>query len=239
MGHSFFSFSTIASFSCLGFLLDRLVLLGLDVRLHKELGKEVKESQNVHHIRSSDTTVAALAAGEKEVGSLGHHGDELHQLQHGQGRFPPNGKRFAGLGVFGVHADKVISVHDSVDETIEGNGEVDISIIENIGVQPVEKENGGVVVDVQKGKLSPLFAEDNEDGIPKVPCFGDVEHPQQIGNGGSLGVEGVAWLDSVSVTVGQQDGFDCHVRAKHDLGHIVEKFDRIGIDGGNSSLHDG
>ena len=203
------------------------------------MGKEVKEGKNVHNIGGSDTTIAGLASTGQKVGSLGHHGHKLDQLQHGQGRFPPNGKRFSSLGVFGVHADKVVRVHDSVDETVKGNREVDISIVQDIGVQPVEKENGGVVVDVQKGKLSPFFSEYNENGIPEIPSLGNIKQPQQVGDRGFFDVESIAWHHSVSVSVGQQSTFNCHVSTEHDLRHIVEKFDWVGVHGGNTGLHNG
>ena len=223
--------------SYLGNLL--LVLLGLHIRSNKELGKEVEEGKNVHNIGGSDTTVAVFATRGQKVSSLGHHGHKLDQLQHGQRRFPPNGKGFSSLGVFGVHADEIISVHDRVDEAVEGDGEVNISVIKDIGIQPVEKENGKMVVDVQKGKLSPLFAKHNEDGIPEIPSLGNIEHPQQIGDWGILGVKSIARHQRVSVSVGQQTTFNCHVSTEHDLRHVVEKFDWVGVHGGNTGLHDG
>ncbi len=35
--------------------------------------------------------------------------------------------------------------------------------------------------------------------------------------------------EGVSITVGQENSFDCHVRAEHDLGNVVDEFDRVGI----------
>jgi hypothetical protein len=53
-------------------------------------------------------------------------------LSHGQSFLPPD--------VFGVHRDKVIGIHNGVDEAIENNGEVHITIISYIDIEPIELE---------------------------------------------------------------------------------------------------
>ena len=68
-----------------------------------------------------------------------------------------------------MHADEVVGVHDSVDEAVEQDGEVDVSVIVDVGVEPVEEEDGGVVVNMEEGELAPLLADDDEDGVPEVP----------------------------------------------------------------------
>jgi hypothetical protein len=60
--------------------------------------------------------------------SMRHHRDELHQLHAGQTRLPPNGQGFAGLGDLGVHANEVVRVHHSVDESVQENGKKDITV---------------------------------------------------------------------------------------------------------------
>ena len=50
-----------------------------------------------------------------------------------------------------MHADEVVSVHDSMDEPVKGDRKVNVTIVENICIEPVEEENGGMVVNVQKG----------------------------------------------------------------------------------------
>lgn len=180
-----------------------------------------------------------LALCGHKVSSLAHHGDELNQLHHGERRLPPDGKRLASLGILGVHADKVISVHDSVNETIEDDGEVDVSIVVDMGVKPVKEENGEVVVNMEERKLSPLLSEHDEDGVPEVPDLGSVKHPQQVCDRRIFGVEVVARRQRVSVAVSQQEGLDRHVSAQHDLRNVVDKFERVGVNGRNSSFHDG
>lgn len=34
-----------------------------------------------------------------------------------------------------------------------------------------------MMVNVKEGELTPLFTQNDEDGIPEVPHFGDVEQP--------------------------------------------------------------
>jgi hypothetical protein len=161
----------------------------------------------------------------------------LEQLKKSQIRFPPNGKRLAGLVISCMHADKVVSVHDSVDESVQSNGEVDIRIVENTRVEPVEQENGKVVVDMEERKLSPLLAQNNKNGIPKVPDFGNIEQPQEVCHRRIILAVGIAWHKTVTAAVSQQGSLDCHVCAKHDLGNIVNEFYRIRVDG-IPALHD-
>ena len=52
-----------------------------------------------------------------------------------------------------MHADKVVSVHYGVDETIEDDGEVDVTVVVDAGVEPVEEEDCCVVIDMEEGEL--------------------------------------------------------------------------------------
>ena len=153
------------SFACL----RSLALLGLDVGLNIELSKEEEETQNVNEVDEDDTQAGLLALRSEKVGGLAHHGNELDHLHEGEVGFPPDGEGLAGLVVLGVHADEVVGVHDGVDEAIEQDGEVDVSIVVDMGIEPVEEEDGGVVVNVEEGELAPLLADDDKDGVPKVP----------------------------------------------------------------------
>ena len=87
--------------------------------------------------------------GREEVDCLGVHGDELDELRERQVLFPPD--------LLGVEGDEVVGVHDGVDEPVEDDGEVDVAVVEHVEVQPVDEEDGGVVVDLIKehGELSP------------------------------------------------------------------------------------
>jgi hypothetical protein len=49
-----------------------------------------------------------------------------------------------------MHADEVVSVHNSVNESIQQDSEVDISIIHHIRVEPVKEENSEVMVHMKE-----------------------------------------------------------------------------------------
>jgi len=155
----------------------------------------------------------------------------LDQLHKGQVGFPPDRNRFSSFRIPGVHANEVVGVHDSVDESIEDNGQVDITIVEDVCVEPVEQKDGSVVVHVEEGKLSPLLSQDNKDSIPEIPNLGDIKQPQQIGNRRIIFAVWNAWSESVSIAVGQKHGFDCHVCTQHDLRDIVEELDWVRVHG--------
>ena len=149
--------------------LRSLALLGLDVGLNIELSEEEEETQDVNEVDEDNAEAGLLALGGEEVGGLAHHGDELDHLHEGEVGLPPDGEGLAGLVVLGVHADEVVGVHDGVDEAVEEDGEVDVSVVVDVGVEPVEEEDGGVVVNMEEGELAPLLADDDEDGVPEVP----------------------------------------------------------------------
>jgi hypothetical protein len=102
----------------------------------------------------------------------------LNELHHGQAGFPPNGYRLFRARNLGVHANEVIRVHDGVDKAVQDDGQVNVTIIIDMRVEPIKEKNGRVMIDMQKGQLAPLFTNDNENGIPKVPHFGNVKEPQ-------------------------------------------------------------
>ena len=136
-----------------------------------------------------------------------------------------------------MHADKVISVHNSVDEPVEGNGEVDITVVVDVDIEPVKEENRPMVVVVKEGELTPFLPKNNEDGIPEVPHFGDVEEPEKTGNRGVFDVVADARGEAVTISIGQKASFNRHVRTEHDLGNVVDKLERIRVDSGYAGLH--
>ena len=122
-----------------------------------------------------------------------------------------------------------------MNEPIQQNRQVDIPIVQNIGVQPVEQKDGSVVVHMQKAKLLPLLIDHNENGIPEIPNFGDIENPKQIGNGRVNGIKRLARQEGVIVAVGKKASLQCHVRAQHHLRDVVKEFEWVGIDGRDSA----
>jgi hypothetical protein len=113
----------------------------------------------------------------QKINGLTHHGHKLCQLHQGQGGFPPNGQILPRLWNLGMHADKIIRVHDCMDESIQDNGEIDITIILRIGIEPVEQKNGEMMVHVEERKLSPLLSKYDKNGVPKIPNFRNVKEP--------------------------------------------------------------
>lgn len=169
----------------------------------------------------------------QQINSLTHHGHKLRQLHHGQGRFPPNGQILSSLGYLGVHANKVVGVHDGMDESIQHNGEEDITIVLRIGIEPVEQKDGEVMVYMEEGKLSPFLSKNDEDGIPKIPDFRNVKEPKEVGHGWALVVVHVA-DGRVSVAIGNHACLDGHVCTEENLGHVVDEFDGVGVHGWNT-----
>lgn len=154
-----------------------LLLLGSHVTSHKELSKKDKQTHNVHKVHLRHTKWQLITPLKHQHGSLEHHNSKLYQLQRSQTTLPPNGQRLSSLVISGMHADEVVRVHNRVDESVQQDGEVNISIIVDIGIEPIEQENSGVMVNVQEGELTPLLSQNNKDCVPKVPYFGDVEEP--------------------------------------------------------------
>lgn len=202
--------------------------------------KEEEKSQNVDKVSSSVRVTVSLALFlvSQKVDSLAHHGNKLSQLHKSQGRLPPDGQVPSSLGYLGMHADEIISVHDSVDESVQYNGEVNISVVLCFGINPVEQKDGEMMVYVKEGKLSPLLSDNNEDGIPEIPDLGNVKEPEEVSHGRVYLIVVVA-DEAVSITVSDHSSFDGHVCAKEDLGYVVDELDGVRVDCWNSCLHDG
>lgn len=158
-------------------------------------------------------------------------------MHQGQGGFPPDRDRFSSFWVSGVHANKVVRVHASMDETIEGNSQINITIVKDVRVEPVEQKDGSVMVDMKEGKLSPLFTQHNKDGVPEIPNLGNVEQPQKISHSRIILAVSNAWSHGIPVAVRQEYCFNRHVSTQHDLRNIVEELDWVRVNG-RPILHD-
>ena len=125
-----------------------LLLLWFHVWCNKELSEKEEKTQNVHKIGSSvsETISWALITVCQQVKCLRHHGNELDKLHRGQWWFPPNVQWLSSLRNLSVHADEVVGVHDSVDESIQYNCEVNISIILWVSVEPIKQKDGEMMV---------------------------------------------------------------------------------------------
>ncbi len=131
-----------------------------------------------------------------------------------------------------MHADEIIRVHHRVNKSIEQNGEVNITVIHYVGIQPIEEKDGKMMVDVQEGELTPFLSQNNEDGVPKIPNFGNVKEPEEIFKWRIFHEEVVAWNSGVSISVGDESSLYSHVGAEENLRDVVDEFDGVWIHGG-------
>jgi ribosomal protein S14 len=133
----------------------------------------------------------------------------------------------------------VVRVHDGVNEAIQDNSKINVSVIVHVRVEPVKEKDGRVMVDVQKGKLTPLFTHNNKDCVPEVPNLGNIKQPEQIRRGRMRSIVGDTRSQRVAVAVRNHATFNGHVSAQHDLGNIVDELNWVQAHGGYSQLHDG
>jgi hypothetical protein len=101
-------------------------------------------------------------------------------------------------------------------------------------IQPAEKKDGGMVVDVQEGKLTPFLPENNKYGVPKIPNFGNVKEPLEIGERRIFKVAIIARPKCVVVAISKKTGFNGHVSTQHNLGKVVDKHERVRVNCGDS-----
>lgn len=204
------------------------------------MSKKYEQGKNVYEVHNDNSLPNVLALAQHQRCGLRHHGNKLNQLHHCERRFPPDRQRFPGLWIFRVHADEVICVHDRVDEPIEYNGQENIAVVVGVGIQPVKQENRCVMVHVQERQLAPFLAQNNKDRVPEVPYFRGVEQPKKIGDRCIVVVVNItAAKNSVPVSVRQHQCLDGHVRTQHNLRDVVNKFNRIRIDGRHVVHHFG
>jgi hypothetical protein len=128
-----------------------------------------------------------------------------------------------------------------MDKSVQYNGQINVAIVVDARIEPVKEKNGRVVVHVQKRKLPPLFPQDDKDGIPKVPNFGNVKEPQQIGRGRNFstldGLVHVAGHERVVVAVRNHARLNRHVRTQHNLRNIVHELDGVQTQTGQTQAH--
>lgn len=89
------------------------------------------------------------------------------------------------------------------------------------------QEYASVVVDVQEAELFPPLLQDDEHCVHEVQDLRQIEHVEDECDGRVLLVECIAGYKSVASGVGADASLDTHVRAEHDLDHVVGKLKRI------------
>ncbi|GMF19329.1 unnamed protein product [Phytophthora fragariaefolia] len=110
-------------------LAGRLARLGA-VRLHKEVHKQPEERLDVDEVDDRDLVGEVVARARHHEVALYVHGDELDQLHGRKVLLPPDVTR--------VGAHKVVHVHDGVDEAIQDDRGVDVTIVGHAEVHEVD-----------------------------------------------------------------------------------------------------
>jgi hypothetical protein len=95
--------------------------------------EQKEQRDDVVEVCMGDALRIALAVGHQDIDRLGVHHHELNHLAQGEGGLPPNLLR--------MERYEVVCVHDSVDQTIQYDGQVHISVISYVHIQPVELYN--------------------------------------------------------------------------------------------------
>jgi hypothetical protein len=116
-----------------------------------------------------------------------------------------------------------------VNEAIENNGEVDITIITSVDIQPIIRKDGYMVVNVQNRELIPLLRENDENGVEEVEDLRHIENPQYVSNRGLFIIKG-GTDKTVVVSVGQQESFHAHVRAQNHLSQVIDELERVKVE---------
>lgn len=214
----FLSFVSLSIYLSFLFLLRRLGALLEDVALQEEVEEERKERDDVVQVGLCYPRREGLAASDEQEAGLQVHQDELNHLTDGQSRLPPNLLR--------VQRHEIVRVHDGVDEAVENNGEIDISVVTHRHVEPVKEKDGKVVVNVQKGQLRPPLFGNNKEGVCKVENLGQVEDVQNKPHRRILVVKGLAWQQRVARLECLHARLDAHVRTQHYLDNIVQELKR-------------
>lgn len=57
----------------------------------------------------------------------------MNHLSHGQCRLPPD--------IRCMHGHEIIRVHNGVNQTIQHDGKINITVISNVNIQPIELED--------------------------------------------------------------------------------------------------
>ena len=133
------------------YFLSLLLFLGLHVRCNKELSEEEEKSQDVNKVGSCNPeAVSSAFAVSQKVNCLAHHGNKLGQLHESQRRFPPDGQVPSSLRNLSMHTDEVVCVHNSVDESVQYNGKVYISVELRVSIEPIEQKDGEMMVNMKE-----------------------------------------------------------------------------------------
>lgn len=94
------------------------------------------------------------------------------------------------------------------------------------------------MVNVQKAQLLPTLLRDDEESISKIQNLGQVEDVQNKSNRRILGVELIARQQGVASVVSADASLNAHIRAEHDLDHVVQELERVQARNSRQAGHD-
>jgi ATP-dependent helicase/DNAse subunit B len=100
------------------------------------------------------------------------------------------------------------------------------------------QEDAGVMVDVQEAQLLPTLLRNDEKGISEIQNLGKVEDIQNKSDRRILNVELIARQNGVASVVSTNTSFDAHIRAEHDLDHVVQELERVQARNSRQAGHD-
>merc|ERR1712159_469939 len=183
--------------------------------LGKEVHEEHEQGHDVGNVHQCDIPGVRAPIVEDEH-PLPHHHHKLNQLGEGHQDLPGRSRA--------VHGDTVVEVHHHVHKAVKNHREIDIPVVSHGGIHPVNKEDGDVVVNVEERQLVPFLAQHNEHSVEEIKSLGHVKQPQKAGHPGLGRVKGVAH-EGVPILPRFSASSHRHVRAKDDLGYIVQAND--------------
>ena len=145
-------------------LVRRLLVIGVEVKMIKE--GQVAELMRADPKSKSFGEIAFAL--EEHLEAVDGGGHELNHLESGEVLFPP--EKLLDPGTHG--GQQIIRVHDHVDERIEKGKETGVTAANVAKARPQNDWQQSVVVQVEDGQVSVLFAQDKKESIEIVDKFG-------------------------------------------------------------------
>merc|ERR1712048_1455761 len=103
-----------------------------------------------------------------------------------------------------------------MDEAVERNRQVNITVIGHVHVEPVEEEDAPVMIHVEEAQLLPLLSNDDEERVEEVQDLAQVEDPEELSQRRRRQIDWLARYERVVIPARYHHGIHRHVRAEHD-----------------------
>jgi len=114
-----------------------------------------------------------------------------------------------------------------MDQAVEHDSKIHITVIAYVEVEPVEEEDGEVVVDVQERQLLPTAFCNNKKRVCKIQDLGQVKHVEYKPDRRIHVLEGLAWHQGIARLPRLHAGLDAHIRTQHHLADVVQKLGAV------------